>query len=116
MAAFRSSEAGYGDGEPNDTAGWHEIDISRLQPPDGTLIPFKLYATGSRAARRTQAFSTIRSRTWSPGRGGRGRLAGNLVRGQPPPTLSRIHLYALAVVAPDEKTVAVTYYKQPPAG
>jgi hypothetical protein len=117
MAAFRNSEAGYGDGEPNDTAGWHEIDISRLQPPDGTPIPFRLYGNRFKSSSPdSEAFlhDPVPALVNGIAEVDAGWQVTSFVVNHHR-TLSKIHLYALAIVAPDEKTVAVTWYKQPPA-
>jgi len=119
MAAFRSGEAGYGDGEPNDTAGWYEIDVSRLQPPDRTPIPFRLLANRFKssspdseafihdpltamigAASEVEAFKMI-DRTWHVT-----TFVTNHHR-----TLSWVHVYAMAAVNQAEQTVAITIVK-----
>jgi hypothetical protein len=41
MKGFTDPDATYGDGNANDTAGWHEIDLSMLAPANGP-VPYRL--------------------------------------------------------------------------
>lgn len=113
MAAPFPSDPGYKDSEPNDSSRWIELDLSGLAPPP---IRFRLFAkrlkSSSPDAERflhdplrvlVEEIDEVRD-DW--------HITTFIVNHHR--TLSRIHLYVMAVVAPDEGTVAVTIYKENP--
>lgn len=109
----------YRDTEPNDSSEWVELGLHGLAAPEA-VVPFRLLA------KRFKSSSTDSERfihdplqvlTEQPvfkdaGVDLRWRVTTFVVNHQR--TLSRIYMFAMVVVAPEEQTVAVTIYKQAP--
>ncbi len=105
-----------------DPSGWVELNVSALEPDDGTSIPFTLMAHRFKSstpeceafihsplgvlleAARTNA--TLRSLELTPD----WHVTTFVVNHHR--TLSATHLYAMAAVDPDEKTVGITLVKR----
>ncbi len=107
--------------EENAGKAWEQIDVSTLDPQDGTGVPFNLVVnrfksssqdcedfihdplTVMRAARELDEFG-LNEGDWK---------VTTLVLNHHQ-TLSATHLHVLAAIADDEKTVALTLVKKPP--
>ena len=115
MAAPFSSDPWYRDTEPNDSSEWIELDLTRLMPEP----PFRLFAKrleSSSPDSERFLHDPLRYlledervvRSW--------RITADwhvttfIVNHHR--TLSKIHLFVMAAVAPAEETVALTIYKE----
>jgi hypothetical protein len=122
MVGFTDPDASYGDGRPNDTAGWSEIDLSVLRPDNDDELPYKLvvnrYKSSSpdseafihdplsqilKARDSVPAFADV-DESWHVS-----TFVINHHR-----TLSVRHVYAMVTVSAEETTVGVTIYKENP--
>lgn len=113
MASFNTFGRGYGDGNDNDTAGWHEIDLSPIQPP-GEEMPFRLFVNRFESSSpdserfihdpREQLAEAIEefSDSW--------KVTTFIVNHHR--TLSVKHVYAMAASSSAEQTVGLTIYKK----
>ncbi|MFI5260917.1 MAG: hypothetical protein ACHQZR_00015 [Candidatus Limnocylindrales bacterium] len=116
MAGFKSSDAGYGDDEPNDSSEWIQLELTDLKPTDGSPIPFRVLA------KRLKSSSPDSERfIHDPLQvlveeidevGDDWHVTTFVVNHHR--TLSRIYMYVMVTVAPVEKTVGVTIYKVRP--
>ena len=115
MVSYGGNGDGYGDGVDNATAGWHEVDLSVVTPPDGE-VPFRLFVNRFKSSSpdseaflhdpRRELEGAIRGfdEGW--------RVSTFIVNHHR--TLSYRHLYALAAAYPGEQTVGLTIVKQNP--
>ncbi len=113
MAGFSDSERTYGDGNPNDTPGWFEIDLSPIQPP-GEEMPFRLFANRFESSSvdserfihdpREELKATIEGFTddW--------KVSTFIINHHR--TLSVKHVYAMVASSSAEQAVGLTIYKK----
>ncbi len=112
--AFSRYGSGYGDGNDNATAGWHEIDLSPIQPPDDGEMPFRLFVNRFESSSpdseqflhdpRAQLAGAIEefSDDW--------KVTTFIINHHR--TLSYKHVYAMAASSTSEQTVGLTIYKK----
>ena len=117
MDSFSDPDREYGDGNPNDTAGWYEIDLSPIQPA-GWEMPFRLFVN------RFESSSPDSERFLHDPRKELGGLIDDFNDDWKVTTfvinhhrtLSYKHLYVMATSSSSEQTVGVTAYKQAAPG
>jgi hypothetical protein len=114
-----------GDGGPSDgddaPAGWREIDLGGIKPTDSE-IPFRLFANRFKSSTvACEAFihdpltALIEAGAVidpSLGIDSSWKVATFVTNHHR--TLSKVHLFALAAVSADEKTISITTVKRPP--
>lgn len=108
----------------NDTNGWVELDVTALKPEDMDQVPFRLVANRFKSSSPdSEAFihdplnALLQARAqvealWPVEEDW--RVTTFVINHHK--TLSHVHVYAMGVVSPAEKTVGVTIYKQDPGG
>lgn len=122
MVDFTDPDRHYGDGNPNDTAGWSEIDLSVLVPGDEDDLPYRLVVNRFKSSSPdSEAFIHDPLRQIIKARDGVPAFEAvdedwhvstfviNHHR-----TLSVRHVHALAVVDDAAQTIGLTIYKQNP--
>ncbi len=111
--------------EDNDTAGWSEIDVSRLAPGDNTGVPFRLVVNRFKSSSPdsedfihdplgalTRAQGSDSSFLEGVGLDDSWKVTTLVLNHHQ--TLSATHLHAMAAVDEDEKTIGLTLVKKRP--
>jgi hypothetical protein len=115
VVSYGGNGDGYGDGVDNDTAGWHEIDLSVIEPPKEG-IPFRLFVNRFKSSSpESEAFLHDPRRELAAaiaGFDGDWRVSTFIVNHHR--TLSYRHVYVMAAASSEEQTVGLTIVKQNP--
>ncbi len=111
-------------GQEDDSSAWIELGLEGLvsQEPPAMPVPFKLFAKRFKSSSPDAEWflhhpveALVDERAFTDAGFNRGWHVTTFVVNHHQ-TLSRIHLFAMAVVAPEEETVAVTIYKKNSGG